>query len=260
MITKRLTVASALVLCAQVSLMACLHSSPAAAATVNVNTNGAVGLTGSNFPVGQASGSVLVTAIRSGGKKGALTVTYTTGNGTALSGQQYVAETGTLKWADGDGSSKTFTIAVKTSPVFTGQKWFVVKLAAGANTILGSHTNAMVTVTGGKSSGPTTPTGPTPTTVKSIKQWVSCSESIDESNQLASALSAAAGGSFVLQIDCPVRFHTGTANGRTINVGDGTVIKFVGAGELLTVGGGATALNIAHPKTVTLTDWNVTYL
>lgn len=266
MITK-LAAATALVLSAQMLLAGqgvASQTSPAAAPasvvkmSVTPSANGTIGLSGATFPVSQSSGSVIVTAVRTGATLGAMSVTYTTTNGNAIAGTNYTAETGTLTWASGDGSAKTFTIPVNSSNVFTGTKYFVVKLAAGANTILGSHTNATVTITGGTvaSTPPTTP----PKVVKSIKQWVTCSETIDESNQLAAAIEAAGNNAFELLVDCPVRFHTGTANASSITVPDGVTIQFTGAGEFLTVGGGPPALAIAHPQKVTFIDYNQTYL
>jgi hypothetical protein len=96
--------------------------------------------------------------------------------------------------------------------------------------------------------------------VKSIKQWVSCSETIDETNQLAAAITAAANGAFVLQVDCPVRLHTGTAASNSVNVPDGVTVKFTGSGEFLSGYGGPPALAVDHPQLVTFVDYNQSYL
>lgn len=118
-------------------------------ASVTAPVNGTIGFSGASFPVDQSRGSVSITAVRMTARKGAMSVTYSTVNGSAIAGTNYTAATGTLKWADGDGSSKTFTVPLNSSHVFTGTKTFVIKLVAGANTILGSHTTATVYVTGG---------------------------------------------------------------------------------------------------------------
>jgi hypothetical protein len=115
--------------------------------------------------------------------------------------------------------------------------------------MLGSPTSAVVNIVGG-----------TPTVTKSIRAWVSCSETIDESLQLEQALLSAANNAFTLLVDCPVRFHTGTAATRSIAVPDGVTIAFQGAGEFLVVSSGPPALTVAHPADVTFFDWNVTYL
>ena len=123
-------------------------SSTVQIATVTAPVNGTIGFSGASFPVNQSAGSVMITAVRLTGRKGAMSVTYSTVNGNAIAGTDYTASTGTLKWADGDGSSKTFTVPLSSRHLFTGTKTFVIKLVAGPNTILGSHTTATVSVTG----------------------------------------------------------------------------------------------------------------
>jgi hypothetical protein len=89
---------------------------------------------------------------------------------------------------------------------------------------------------------------------------VTCDASIDESTQLEVAIDAAANNAFILLIDCPVRFHTGSASTRSIPIPDGVTISFSGAGEFLIVDGGPPALTVAHPALVSFFDWNVTGL
>jgi hypothetical protein len=258
---NRLAAAAALALSTQLALVAFSAGSQASAAVAaTAGANGTIGLSGANFPVSESAGSVLVTAVRTGATKGAMSVRWTTANGTALASTYYTPSSGTLTWADGDGSSKTFTIPVNSAAAFSGSKWFKVLLAPGANTVMGSHTNAIVTITSSVSTT-SAPPPPPPVVVKSIKEWgVVCDDTTDQSSQLADALTAAGGGAFTLQIDCPVRFHTGTNIHNTINVPDGVTVQFIGAGELLTVSGGATALNMPHATAVTLSNWSLTYL
>ena len=235
-------VALALTLSAQIALVA-----PSAAVTWNYN--GAVSLSASSYNVSETGGSVTLIAERSGGTHGAISVSYKTVNETAVAGAQFTAETHTLTWADGDGSHKTFTIPILDTKTFSGTKYFAVRLTAGTSTLLGSPTSAVVNIVGG-----------TPTVTKSIRAWVSCSETIDESLQLEQALLSAANNAFTLLVDCPVRFHTGTAATRSIAVPDGVTIAFKGAAEFLVVGSGPPALTVAHPAEVTFFDWNLTYL
>jgi hypothetical protein len=89
---------------------------------------------------------------------------------------------------------------------------------------------------------------------------VTCDASIDESTQLEVAIDAAANNAFILLIDCPVRFHTGSASTRSIPIPDGVTISFSGAGEFLIVDGGPPALTVAHPALVSFFDWSVTGL
>jgi hypothetical protein len=214
----------------------------------SVAVNGDVTMSASVYTVAESAGSVTLSLRRNGGTSGPLSVSYKTVAESALAGQQFTAKTGTVTWANGDAATKTLSIPIlKTTN--TSTKYFAVRLTAGTGTILGSPSNAIVNIVGG-----------TPTATKSIREWVSCSETIDESAQLASALLAAANDAFTLIVDCPVRFHTGTAATRSIAVPDGVTISFQGAGEFLTVSNGPPALTIAHPSEVTFVDWNLTYL
>jgi hypothetical protein len=131
------------------SLDATMEITPTA---VSASVNGSIGYEAATFAGNESSGSVTITAVRRTATKGAMSVNYSTANGSAVAGTNYTAEAGTLSWADGDGANKTFTVPLNTSNVFTGTKTFIVKMTAGANTVLGSHTSATVTITGGASS------------------------------------------------------------------------------------------------------------
>jgi hypothetical protein len=235
-------VAALSLLFAQLALVA-----PSAAGSVSAN--GAVSLTASTYNVSETGGSVTLTAVRGGGHQGAISVSYKTVSETAVAGAQFSAAAGTLTWADGDSTNKSITIPILDSKAFTGTKWFSVRLTAGTGAIVGSPSNANVTINGG-----------TTTITKSIRGWVSCNESIDESSQLEQALNSAANNAFTLVVDCPVRFHTGTEEQRSIAVPDGVTVSFEGAGEFLIVSNGPPALTVAHPSQVSFFNWNVTYL
>ena len=237
----------ALALAAQVAL-AVTASSPAVRAA-SVAVNGVVSMSASSYSVAESAGSITLTVRRSGGTQGALSVSYKTVGETALAGMQFTAETGTLTWANGDAANKTFTIPISNATPTTSTKYFAVRLTAGPGTIVGTPSGAYVNIVGG-----------TPTVTKSIREWVSCSETIDESGQLEQALVSAANNAFTLVVDCPVRFHTGNAANRSIAVPDGVTLSFQGAGEFLTVSNGPPALTVAHPSEVTFLDWNLTYL
>jgi hypothetical protein len=211
---------------------------------------GTVSLNSANYSTSESAGSITLVATRSGGTEGAASVTYTTINKTAVSGQQFSAVYGTLAWANGDGMDKTIKIPVSATP-FSGTKSFDVQLTAGSGTQLGSHGSATVNIVG---------TATATVVTKSIKQWVTCSETVDETGQLEQALIMAANHAFTLIIDCPVRLHTGTASFTSINVPDGVTVQFQGSGEFLGVHSGPPALAVAHPATVSFIDWTYTYL
>ncbi len=241
---------SALALTAKVALAVCsIFALTTMASAENVATNGDIGLTAATYTVAEAAGSVTITATRSGGTTGALQVQYVTVNSSAVAGQDYTATSGTLSWASGDNADKSFTVPVANTKT-TGTKAFYIRLTAVGATLMGNHTSATVDIVASSSAN-------APPTTKSIKQWVSCDESVDETAQFKAALAAAANNAFTLVIDCPVRFHTGYAGATPVAVPDGVTMSFTGSGELLTAG---TGLTVADLSQVTFIDFKLTSL
>jgi endoglucanase len=105
--------------------------------------------------VSQSAGSIAVTVSRSGGTTGAVSVKYSTLNGTATAGTDYTAASGTLSWATGDASAKSFPVTVSTATAFSGVKTFNVALSgvSGGATLNGS--SASVAINGAKSASVT---------------------------------------------------------------------------------------------------------
>ncbi len=240
---------SALAFSAKAALAVCSLALTTLAHAASVPMNGDIGLTDSTYTVAEAAGTVTITATRSGGTTGPLQVAYTTVDSSAVSGKDYTATSGTLTWADGDGANKSFTVPVANTNT-TGTKAFYIRLQAVGSTLMGNHTSATVDIVASSSEA-------APTTTKSIKQWVSCNEGVDETAQFKSALAAAANNAFTLVIDCPVRFHTGSAGGSPVAVPNGVTMSFTGSGELLTAG---TGLTVADLQEVTFIDFKLTAL
>ena len=133
-----------------------------ASATVSVNGSGSappppVGtlqLAASSYSVAQNAGSLTVSVERAGGSSGAASVAYATADGTATAGTQYTATSGTLQWADGDASAKSFTVAVSNATPFTGSKTFSVALSdPSTGAAISSPGAATVTIAGDGSVG-----------------------------------------------------------------------------------------------------------
>jgi Calx-beta domain len=247
-------------------------SSPTSSPAGQKAAEGAISFSGPAYTVNQSARTVVITATRVAGSAGAVTVNYNTSNGSASAGANYALSNGTLSWKDGDTANKTFAISIADSSPFAGTKTFNVDLSIpSGGATLGTPSTATVTIAGAGSSPPagTTvpptpapPTAPPPTTTssKSIQEWVPCNGLTDYTDAVAGAFEAAASGGFVLIVDCPVRVHTGAEVSKSISISDGTTVKFTGAGEFIVVNASAPAFEIAHPETVTLVDWNVTYL
>lgn len=106
---------------------------------------GTLQLAASSHSVTEASGSVAITVTRSGGSFGALSVSYGTSDGSAVSGSDYTSTGGTLNWANGDASSKSFSVPIVDDATVESTENFTVSLASIVGA-LGSPTSATVTI------------------------------------------------------------------------------------------------------------------
>lgn len=97
--------------------------------------------------VGESGGSATLTVTRTRNSSGALSVDYATASGTATSGSDFTATSGTLTWSDGDTSSRTVTVPVTVDAVTeTTGETFTVTLSNAVGATLGDATTATVTV------------------------------------------------------------------------------------------------------------------
>ena len=128
---------------------ATLGSPVSATVTINDNDNppaGTMQLAASSYSLAENGGSVTITATRTGGSFGALSANYATNNGSAVSGSDYTATSGTLSWANGDAANKTFSVSIVNDTAIESTETFSVGLTAVTGT-LGSPGTATVTVT-----------------------------------------------------------------------------------------------------------------
>jgi hypothetical protein len=118
-------------------------------------------LTG-NSSVYEGVGSVPITATRTGGDYGEVTVDYFTSDGTATPGIDYFFTAGTLIWPDGDMTPKTFIIPILDDTLIEGDETVNLTLnnpTGGAT--LGTPNTAVLTII--DDDQPTPPT---------LSQWV----------------------------------------------------------------------------------------
>jgi peptidyl-Lys metalloendopeptidase len=97
--------------------------------------------------VSESAGSVTLTARRINGSNGAVSVHYATANGTASAPSDYASASGTLSWANGDSSDKSFVVTVVNDSATEADETFTAALSAptgGAS--LGSPSTATVTI------------------------------------------------------------------------------------------------------------------
>ena len=137
---------------------AAIGSPGSATVTIVGDATAAVGslqFSASSYTVAQSAGTLTVTVNRTGGSIGEVGVGYATSNGTAVAGTNFTAASGTLQWASGDATSKTFSVPISNATAFSGSKSFAVALSnPSSGATLSTPSSASVTVTGDGSSGP----------------------------------------------------------------------------------------------------------
>ena len=108
-----------------------------------------------HYDVDETDGYATVTVQRTGGVGGEVSVDYATSDGTATEGSDYAAATGTLNWAAGDSTDKTFTVPVTWDG--RGEAPESVNLALtnpGGGADLGPNSVAVITIGDDGASGP----------------------------------------------------------------------------------------------------------
>lgn len=96
----------------------------------------------SDYPTTETSGTVVVTAVRSGGTTGTVTANYATSNGTATAGHDYSSVSGQFSWADGASGARSAAVFILNSgDTATTNRVFNVTLSGvtGGATITGRN-------------------------------------------------------------------------------------------------------------------------
>jgi hypothetical protein len=105
-----------------------------------------VGLSATQYSVDEDGGTVTITVTRAGSSSSSAAVNYATSNGTAKSGDEYTATSGTISFSSGE-TSKSFTVPVFNDTSDDGSKTFNVTLTSPTGATLGSGLNtAVVTI------------------------------------------------------------------------------------------------------------------
>jgi aryl-phospho-beta-D-glucosidase BglC (GH1 family) len=109
--------------------------------------NGELKLIAALFEATTRSNTVSVSVSRSGGTTGAVAVGYSTADATATAGSDYTAVSGTLTWADGDGTAKSFSIPLLGTSTSVASKSFNVQIASvTGGATLAAPSTATVTI------------------------------------------------------------------------------------------------------------------
>lgn len=121
---------------------------------VEVNP-GTIQLAAAAFNVDENAGTVTITATRTGGTDGTVSVSFATSDGTALSPADYAAAAGALNWASGDAAPKTFQVAIVDDGFVEGSEIFSAALSnPQGGAALGATTTAAVTILDDEVQGP----------------------------------------------------------------------------------------------------------
>ncbi|HSI36859.1 MAG TPA: Calx-beta domain-containing protein [Tepidisphaeraceae bacterium] len=120
-------------------------------ATVTINDDdvavpGAFALSSAAYSLAENGGSATITVTRTAGTNVAASVNYATSNGTATSGSDYTAASGTLSFAAGE-TSKTFTVSVTNDSAIESNETIGLALSSPTNgATLGSQSTATLTI------------------------------------------------------------------------------------------------------------------
>ena len=127
--------------------------------TINDDDNfGTIQFSSATYSVNENGGSATITVTRTGGSSGAVGVSYATSNGTATAGSDYTSTSGTLSWANGDTSSKTFSIPILDDSAYEGNETVNLTLSSPTGeATLGSPSTAVLTIVDNDPDPDTTP-------------------------------------------------------------------------------------------------------
>lgn len=93
---------------------------------------GRLGFTSATQSVAERDGQAVLRVRRSDGTQGAVSVQYTTQDGSAVAGSDYAAVSGTLNWAAGDLADRTIAVAITNDGQMETSEQFTVQLTGPA--------------------------------------------------------------------------------------------------------------------------------
>ncbi|MBI2931151.1 MAG: Ig-like domain-containing protein, partial [Planctomycetes bacterium] len=119
-------------------------------ATVTIIDDDAPGtlqFSAATYSVNEGGGSVTITATRTGGSGGVVTVDYATSDGTATAGADYTTASGTLTWVAGDAAAKTFSVPITNDASAEGSETVNLTVSnPGGGAGLGAQSTAVLTI------------------------------------------------------------------------------------------------------------------
>lgn len=100
----------------------------------------------SSYNVNETGSEVTITVTRAGGSTGAVSVDYATSDGTATEDSDYTATSGTLNWADGDATNKTFNVPILPDSEVEGGETVTLTLSNPTGIVIGPPQTATLTI------------------------------------------------------------------------------------------------------------------
>ncbi len=133
------------------ALLLALGPAPAAAVPPPPGGPGELQYKHGTFHASESAGVAVVMVERTAGVDGEVSVSYATADGTAVAGQDYVATSGVLTWADGDHGHKTFTIDLLADALPDGGETVQLILSdpTGGAVLGDDHPTAVLVIEGG---------------------------------------------------------------------------------------------------------------
>jgi len=108
---------------------------------------GEISVSSSTYSVNEDGVSLTITVARASGSNGAVSIDYATADATAIAGNDYSSASGTLSWADGDASNKTFSINISDDVIYEGNETFSINLSSVAGGATIGTSSAIITIT-----------------------------------------------------------------------------------------------------------------
>jgi hypothetical protein len=98
------------------------------------------------YTVWEDGGSATITVTRTGGTDGSFELQFAATGGTATDGADFVATTGLLSWADGDGTPRTFQVTILDDPFDETNETVLLSLTPVDGGTLGEPAQAVLTI------------------------------------------------------------------------------------------------------------------
>jgi hypothetical protein len=100
-----------------------------------------------SYSVNESVSQATISVTRTGSGNGAVSVAYATTNGTAIAGSDYATASGTLNWANGDSSAKTFSVPIINDTLDEADETVNLTLSnPSGGATLGSSSTATLTI------------------------------------------------------------------------------------------------------------------